>query len=120
MSESEEEVKALEERLRALLFLRRVQTRDLARTERWIADAERRVAEALRRRALDQRPQPDWYVETGIGNGPPAQVHAQDCYLPGKKLRMQPILRRQALELLDGGTSACPHCRPDALLGLEG
>ncbi|OON78778.1 DUF6233 domain-containing protein [Streptomyces tsukubensis] len=113
MTDEEAQVAALE-------FLRRVQTRDLSRTERWLADARRRLSEAERRRQLAARPVPDWRIETGIGDGPPASVHRGDCYLPGKRLRMKPVTRAQAVSFLDAGAEACRHCRPDTALGWLG
>ncbi|MFF1399366.1 hypothetical protein ACFVZD_36905 [Streptomyces sp. NPDC058287] len=54
--------------LDALRFLERVQERDLARTRRWIADAERREAERLHGEQA-RPPAPDWLIELGIGSG---------------------------------------------------
>ncbi|MFJ1695638.1 DUF6233 domain-containing protein [Streptomyces sp. NPDC088252] len=103
-------------RLVMLRFLRRVQERQLAQTDRWIADEEQREAE--QRQGEERRPPtPDWVVELGIGEGrPPTEVHAGWCHAIGKRHRA--IDRTQALALLADGVRACAHCRPDTELGV--
>ncbi|MEU5901893.1 DUF6233 domain-containing protein [Streptomyces venezuelae] len=103
-------------RLDLLRFLRRVQARDLARTDRWIAEEERRQAERTRGEQA-RPPVPEWIVERGIGQGgPPIEVHRGDCYAAGK--RRTPVTREEARWELTRGTRACTHCRPDSELGV--
>ncbi|WP_405611282.1 DUF6233 domain-containing protein [Streptomyces sp. NBC_01511] len=102
-----------EERLRALRFLRRVQATDLARTDRWIADAERLAAEHARRRPPP--PDPDWAVQAGE-RGKPKMVHTSACWNP---FFMLAITREQAIEALTrGGVPPCDRCEPDKELGV--
>ncbi|MFE7705010.1 DUF6233 domain-containing protein [Streptomyces sp. NPDC057486] len=103
-------------RLVMLRFLRRVQEQQLAQTDRWIADEERRETE--RQQGEERRPPtPDWVVELGIGVGSqPIEVHAGDCYAIGKRRRA--ISQEQALAALAEGIRACAHCRPDTALGV--
>lgn len=101
--------------LAALRFLKRVQERDLARTKRWIADAERREAE--RARGDQARPQaPDWLIEQGLNGRKPVYVHVGDCW-SGKK-RTNPITRDEARRALAENIDPCPQCRPDTALGV--
>ncbi|WP_329612511.1 DUF6233 domain-containing protein [Streptomyces brevispora] len=52
------------------------------------------------------------FLELGIGQGaPPIEVHAGHCYAIGKRRRVTD--RAQTLAVLDAGTRACTHCRPD-------
>lgn len=75
------------------------------------ADRERLQGEKRR------PPTPDWVLELGIDQGaPPIEVHAGHCYAIGTRRRV--IDRDQALALLDAGTRACTHCRPDTDLGV--
>ncbi|MEU5583002.1 DUF6233 domain-containing protein [Streptomyces huasconensis] len=104
-------------RLDALRLLERVQLRDLARTRRWIAQEEQRQAEQAegeRRRP----PVPDWIIEKGIGDGPPAGVHVGGCYAAPKWPRALGVSREQAREALYQQVPACPHCHPDRDLGV--
>ncbi|MCI3221830.1 DUF6233 domain-containing protein [Streptomyces sp. NP-1717] len=106
-----------EERLRALRFLRRVQARDLARTDRWIAVWEQRAAEWVRRQAKPAVP--DWALQYGVGGraARPAMVHTSQCWVPGAA--MEGIGRDQAIEALTrGGVPPCVMCRPERELGL--
>ncbi|MEV8402606.1 DUF6233 domain-containing protein [Streptomyces niveus] len=106
-----------EERLAALYFLRRVQVADLARTDRWIADAEQRAAEHARRRPPP--PAPDWCVQYGMGGRAvrPAMVHTSECWVPG--VSMEGVSRAQAIEALTrGGVPPCILCRPERELGV--
>ena len=88
----------------------------LGRIDDAIAAAERREVE--RQQGEKRRPPaPDWVLELGIGQGaPPTEVHAGHCYAIGKRHRA--IDRDQARALLDAGTRACTHCRPDTDLGV--
>ncbi|WP_167467709.1 DUF6233 domain-containing protein [Streptomyces rishiriensis] len=102
-------------RLVQLRFLERVQQRDLARTQRWIAEEERREAER-QRGAQARPPEPDWLLERGLNrHAPPLYVHVGDCYNAGK--RATGISRDAALRALAEGVEACTHCRPDTALG---
>ncbi|MFB6873781.1 DUF6233 domain-containing protein [Streptomyces sp. NPDC056323] len=103
-------------RLVMLRFLKRVQEQQLAQTDRWIADEERREAE--RQQGEERRPPtPDWVMELSIGVGAqPIEVHAGHCYAIGKRRRA--ISREQALAALAEGIRACAHCRPDTELGV--
>lgn len=102
-------------KLELLLFLERVQERDLARTRKWIEDERRREAE--RQRGIAARPPaPDWLIERSLDRRtPPVYVHAGDCHMAGK--RSKAATREQALRALTEGIDACPHCRPDKELG---
>ncbi|MFI8535387.1 DUF6233 domain-containing protein [Streptomyces aquilus] len=103
-------------RLELLLFLERVQERDLARTRRWIAQEQRREAER-QRGAAARPPDPDWLIEQSIGrDAPPVYVHVGDCHMAGKRSKGVP--RNVALRALGDGIDACPHCRPDSRLGV--
>lgn len=107
-----------EERLAQLRFLRRVQAADLARTDRWIADAERLAAEHARRRPPP--PPPDWCVQYGMGGraARPAMVHTAECWIPGAA-SMDAVSREQAIEALTrGGVPPCVLCRPERELGV--
>ncbi|MFC9608724.1 DUF6233 domain-containing protein [Streptomyces niveus] len=102
-----------EERLRALHFLRRVQAVDLARTDRWIQDEERRAAEHARCRPPPATP--DWALERGK-RALPKLVHTGQCW---NSFFMQGITREQAIEALTrGGVPPCPRCEPDKELGV--
>ncbi|MFD6988584.1 DUF6233 domain-containing protein [Streptomyces sp. NPDC059943] len=102
-----------EERLDALHFLRRVQEADLARTDRWIQDAEQRAAEHARRRPPP--PTPDWALERGE-HALPKLVHTGECW---SEFFMQAITREQAIEALTrGGVPPCARCKPDKELGV--
>ncbi|MFF1416540.1 DUF6233 domain-containing protein [Streptomyces sp. NPDC058280] len=105
-------------RLEALRFLRRVQARDLARTDRWIAAEEGRAAEVAARRPPPAPP--EWLIERGIDtHRSPVAVHAGDCRMTGTSTR--PITREQAMEaLVEHGIRPCPLCRPDTALGVLG
>jgi hypothetical protein len=105
----------LPSRLAQLRFLERMQQRDLARTQRWIAEEERREAER-QRGAQARPPTPDWLLELGLNrNGPPVQVHGGQCWNSGKRTRA--ISRGEALRALVDGVKACGACRPDSELG---
>ncbi|MFJ3673943.1 DUF6233 domain-containing protein [Streptomyces sp. NPDC090106] len=102
-------------KLAALRFLERVQERDLARTRRWIEAEERRESERLRGLAA-RPPAPDWLIEESLGRDtPPVYVHGGDCHMAGKRSRG--VTREQAVRALAERVEACPHCRPDTLLG---
>lgn len=102
-------------RLDQLCFLERVQRADLSRTQRWIADEERRQAE--RQRGIAARPpQPDWLIERSLNRQSPAvAVHVGGCHMAGK--RSHGVSREQALRALADGVEACSHCRADSELG---
>ncbi|MFD8805602.1 DUF6233 domain-containing protein [Streptomyces sp. NPDC059597] len=103
------------DRLAQLRFLERVQTADLERTRRWIADEERRQQD--RRRGQAQRPPaPDWVLAYSLGGRTPQAVHTGDCRMAGKHTK--PATREAALRALTEGLPACTHCRPDTLLGV--
>ncbi|MGW0188162.1 DUF6233 domain-containing protein [Streptomyces sp. NPDC003362] len=102
-------------RLAQLRFLERVQRRDLARTQRWIAEEERREAER-QRGAWARPPDPEWLLERGLnGQSPPTYVHVGDCWNAAK--RSTGISQDAARRALVEGVAACPHCRPDTALG---
>ncbi|MDQ8707562.1 DUF6233 domain-containing protein [Streptomyces sp. LHD-70] len=104
------------DRLSQLRFLERVQTRDLDRTRRWIADEERRRTERERGKAARPAP-PDWLLELGLSGRSAIYVHTGDCHMAGKRIRQ--ITAEQAREALHHGpVPACSHCRPDTALGL--
>ncbi|WP_394425473.1 DUF6233 domain-containing protein [Streptomyces sp. SGAir0957] len=73
-------------RLDLLRFLRRVQERDLARTERWIADEERREQERARGAAA-RPPEPEWLIERGLQGRHSVYVHVGGCHMAGKRSR---------------------------------
>jgi hypothetical protein len=102
-------------RLDLLRFLEKVQQRDLARTRDWIAAEEQSLAvEATRAPAP---PPPDWLIEQGIGVGrTPVRVHVGDCW--DAKKRCHPAAGEEARWALANGVEACPHCRPDNVLGV--
>jgi hypothetical protein len=99
-----------------LLFLERVQERDLARTRQWIVEERRREAEVQRGLAA-RPPAPDWLIEHGLNrSAPPVYVHVGGCHMAGK--RSKGVVRDAALRALADGIDPCPHCRPDTQLGL--
>ncbi|CAM5697693.1 hypothetical protein SALBM135S_01998 [Streptomyces alboniger] len=103
-------------RIEVLRFLERVQERDLARTRRWIADEERREAERSRGEKA-RPPAPDWLLEQGLdGRSPSVYVHVGGCHMAGKRCRS--VTREQARQALFEQVEACPHCHPDARLGV--
>ncbi|MGW2485164.1 DUF6233 domain-containing protein [Streptomyces sp. NPDC001571] len=104
-------------RLDALRFLERIQTRDLDRTRRWIADEERRDIERQRRLAA-RPPEPDWLIERGLTGQTAVYVHQGPCHMAGK--RSHAAQQDEALRALVEGVDACPHCRPDTALGFFG
>ncbi|WP_186783675.1 DUF6233 domain-containing protein [Streptomyces sp. CBG33] len=108
----------MNDRLSALLFLRRVQEQDLARTDRWIEVEQQRQAEEERRRERARPEPPEWVLELGIGDGsPPIAVHAGDCVFLSKRRR--PVSADEARRLIvDGTVGSCDACRPDTVLGL--
>jgi hypothetical protein len=107
-------VNDLESRLALLRFLERVQRRDLARTQRWIAEEERREAE--RQRGLTSRPPaPEWLLEWGLSGRDAVYVHVGDCWNAGS--RSKGIERDAARRALADGVKPCPQCRPDSALG---
>lgn len=105
-----------EERLTALRFLRRVQERDLARTDEWIAAEEQRATGSRpteEQQPAPSPPRPQWAIQDGTG---PAGtlVHMADCWASGQRTR--PVSRAQAVEALAGGAVPCDVCRPDRKL----
>ncbi|MGW0537580.1 DUF6233 domain-containing protein [Streptomyces sp. NPDC003032] len=104
-------------RLDLLRFLRRVQMRDLARTDEWIAQEEQHEAERLRGEQA-RPPAPDWLIEKGLNGRAAVYAHRGDCHMAGK--RSKGATREQVWrELAAGRVEACPHCRPDTELGVE-
>lgn len=102
-------------RLDLLRFLERVQERDLARTRRWIEDAESREAERIRGEQA-RPPSPDWLIEQGLDGRAPVYVHVGGCHMAGKRSRG--VTQDQARRALYERVDACPHCRPDTDLGI--
>ncbi|MGW0771787.1 DUF6233 domain-containing protein [Streptomyces sp. NPDC002676] len=105
----------------ALRFTRRVikqhAARQLALIDRWIADEERRQTE--RRHGEHRRPpRPDWLIQYGLNKANIDAVHTGDCWAAAKSGRCRPATRQQALDALREQVPACPHCRPDAALGI--
>ncbi|MFD3361564.1 DUF6233 domain-containing protein [Streptomyces albidoflavus] len=108
----------MNDRLSALLFLRRVQEQDLARTDRWIEAEQQRQAEEERRRERARPEPPEWVLELGIGDGsPPIAVHAGDCVFLSKRRRQVSADEARRL-IVDGAVGSCDACRPDTALGL--
>ncbi|GAA3718071.1 DUF6233 domain-containing protein [Streptomyces tremellae] len=107
------------ERVEMLRFLLRVQERDLARTRRWLDEAERAAAAEQRREeqaAARRPPAGDWLLDS---RHRPQLLHQGWCW--ELAAGMQPITRAQALEALTaGGVEPCPACHPDAELGVLG
>ncbi|WP_329028413.1 DUF6233 domain-containing protein [Streptomyces sp. NBC_00690] len=107
------------ERLEALRFLRRVQARELERTERWIREAEQRPVRdgqpgpgrpAGRLTPAAPSPPvsrvPDWVLEKNITG--PVGVHTGDCWVPPDN--SQPLTRDQAVQAVADGAAECPAC----------
>lgn len=89
--------------------------RDLERTRGWIADEEQRLAVVEARQP--PAPPPDWLIEQGIGVGRrPVRVHAGGCWDASKRCRAAGA--DEVRRALVGGVEACPHCRPDTVLGV--
>lgn len=92
-----------------------MQQQDLARTDRWIAAEEKRLAAEADR--LPPLPPPDWLIEHGIGVGrSPVRVHVGDCW--DTRSRCLPADRDTARRAIAEGVEACTHCRPDTALGV--
>ncbi|MFF1496625.1 DUF6233 domain-containing protein [Streptomyces sp. NPDC058304] len=61
---------------------------------------------------------PAWLLERGIGASRlPDRVHAGGCWDARKRCTAMSMER--ARRALAEGIPACPHCRPDAALGME-
>ncbi|MFE2031920.1 DUF6233 domain-containing protein [Streptomyces scopuliridis] len=90
--------------------------RDLARSQRWIAEEEGRAAAIAARRPPP--PPPEWVAERGISaNREPIAIHAGTCSMARGKL--QALTREQAVEALtEHGIRSCQLCWPDTALGL--
>ncbi|MET9959880.1 DUF6233 domain-containing protein [Streptomyces sp. NPDC006326] len=88
---------------------------ELGRAERALSTAEERESLAARRRPRAEPPA--WLIERGIGAGRlPVRLHAGGCWDAGK--RCSPLSGEEARRALTEGVPACPHCRPDAALGM--
>ncbi|KPI34146.1 hypothetical protein OV450_6057 [Actinobacteria bacterium OV450] len=93
-----------------------MQLQDLQRTRDWIATEEQHIAAAAVRRPAP--PPPDGLIERGIGVGQlPVRVHAGGCWDTRK--RCTAMTMDEARRALAQGVPPCPHCRPDAALGME-
>ncbi|WP_406187387.1 DUF6233 domain-containing protein [Streptomyces sp. NBC_01006] len=100
-------------RLRTVVTYRRG---ELSRAERALNTAEERETLAARRRPPAEPPA--WLIERGIGVGRlPVRVHAGGCWDARK--RCTGMSTDEARRALAEGVQACPHCRPDAALGIE-
>ncbi|WP_405754175.1 DUF6233 domain-containing protein [Streptomyces sp. NBC_00073] len=90
--------------------------RELVRAERALTIVEEREALAAQRRPLPEPPA--WLIERGIEVGRlPVRVHAGGCWDARK--RCTGMSMDEARRALAEGVQACPHCRPDAALGME-
>ncbi|MEU6660014.1 DUF6233 domain-containing protein [Streptomyces sp. NPDC046821] len=87
----------------------------LDRVRRRIAEAERQESEQ-RRGEKERPPDPDWLIEMGLGGRAPVYVHVGGCHMAGK--RSQGVTREQARRALWEQVPGCPHCGPDAALGV--
>ncbi|MFF5445516.1 DUF6233 domain-containing protein [Streptomyces sp. NPDC012888] len=88
---------------------------NLDEVRRRIVVAEQEQAAAAAVRELPSPP--DWLIEHGIGVGRrPVRVHAGGCWDAGK--RSAGVPEDAARQALAEGVEACPHCRPDTLLGV--
>ncbi|WP_405476457.1 DUF6233 domain-containing protein [Streptomyces sp. NBC_00009] len=102
-------------RLDMLRFARRIAVQQVEQIDRWIAIEERREVE--HRRGEQARPlAPDWLIEMGLGGRDPVCVHVGGCHMAGKRSRG--VAKDQARRALAEGVDACPHCRPDTVLGV--
>ncbi|EDY66858.1 hypothetical protein RKD30_002079 [Streptomyces pristinaespiralis] len=103
-------------RLALLRFLRRVQEQQLAQTDRWIAEEERRTSLAAQRVRRTAPRDPGFVISHGIGAGRrPFEVHVGDCRMAQ---RTKPVTPAEARELLAEGVEPCQFCRPDSELGM--
>lgn len=103
-------------RLALLRFLRRVQEQQLAQTDRWIAEEERRTSLASQRVRRTASRDPGFVISHGIGAGRrPFEVHVGDCRMAR---RTKPVTPVEARELLVEGVEPCQFCRPDSELGM--
>ncbi|WP_030304025.1 DUF6233 domain-containing protein [Streptomyces katrae] len=88
---------------------------ELVRAERALSSAEEREALAARRMPAPEPPA--WLIERGIGAGRlPVRVHAGGCWDARK--RCTAMSMEEVRRALAEGVPACPHCRPDAVLGM--
>ncbi|MYW48859.1 DUF6233 domain-containing protein [Streptomyces sp. SID161] len=108
-------------RLDLLRFARRVVEQQAATALRqidgWIAEEERRETERQRGERA-RPPAPDWLIQHGLNREHVDAVHTGGCWAAKKSGRCKPVSRDQALEALRQLVPACPHCRPDTMLGL--
>ncbi|WP_433573610.1 DUF6233 domain-containing protein [Streptomyces sp. CA-251247] len=102
--------------LELLYFLRRVQVQQLATTDRWIKEAEKRQAALAARRPPP--PPPDWVLKHSGKDKTPMYVHAGPC---NTRMRTRQVITAQeARRLITDGVRACVLCRPDTELGIIG
>ncbi|MFI6148637.1 DUF6233 domain-containing protein [Streptomyces sp. NPDC051109] len=88
---------------------------ELGRAERALSAAEEAEARAARGRPPPEPPA--WLIERGIGAGRlPVRVHSGTCWDTRKRCRATTM--EEARRALAEGVAACPHCRPDAALGM--
>ncbi|BCM65727.1 hypothetical protein EASAB2608_01061 [Streptomyces sp. EAS-AB2608] len=109
-------------RLDLLLFARRVVEQQtvaaLRQIDSWIAEEERRETERMQG-VRARPPAPDWLIQYGLNRANLDAVHVGGCWAAKKSGRCRPVLRTQALDALRQQVPACPHCRPDAELGID-
>ncbi|MFI1452189.1 DUF6233 domain-containing protein [Streptomyces roseus] len=88
---------------------------ELSLAERALNTAEEREALAARRRPPAEPPA--WLIERGIGvDRLPVRVHSGGCWDARK--RCTGMIIDEARRALAEGVQGCPHCRPDAALGI--
>ncbi|HTE57071.1 MAG TPA: DUF6233 domain-containing protein [Kofleriaceae bacterium] len=111
-----------EERLTALRLLRRVQVDDLARTDRWIAQAEQQLADQQKPKPPPEPtraplPRPPYVTQTRHGR--PPILHGPDCWVRDDGIGTLAIDADSAREGLAGAViEACDVCTPEAELGM--
>ncbi|MEU3599325.1 hypothetical protein ABZ714_11415 [Streptomyces sp. NPDC006798] len=100
-------------RLERLLFLRQVQLQDLARTDRWIGEERRRVAEAeLAGEPESPEGGPGWVVFTPERVADAPQLHAVGCEVRLPAERTRRIGQGELTRLAALGAIICSACEP--------
>lgn len=112
-----------EERLTALRLLRRVQVDDLARTDRWIAQAEQQAADQQKPKPPPEPtraplPRPPYITQRRHGDLPPV-LHGPECWVRDDGIGSTPLTEETAREQLETFVvEACDACHPEKALGM--
>ncbi|MFF3556127.1 hypothetical protein ACFYXL_22295 [Streptomyces tsukubensis] len=106
------------ERLERLLFLRRVQLQELARTDRWIRQERLRLSDPARTGERGARPAGPamgargWVVFTPEPVLDPPQLHVAGCGVRTPPERTRRIGQEELTRLAELGATLCTECDP--------